>query len=199
MESKQADITSLLQQWSGGNEEALDDVLSICWGDLERIARKRLSQERPDHTLDTCGMISEAFLRLRTCSQISWQHRSQFFGLVAEIMRRILVDHARARLTHKRGGEFAVFSLCDLQQSLRVPAPDPIDVLGLHIGLDKLQRFDDSLAQVVKLRFFLGLTANEVATILSCSPTTIKRKWTFARRWLAREFATMDLQRINEA
>jgi RNA polymerase sigma factor (TIGR02999 family) len=184
MAVSRAEVTQLLQQWSGGRQEALDQLLPAIYGELKRLAGSYLRRERRDHTLQATALVHEAFLKLVDQRDVRWQNRAHFFGIAAQIMRRILVDHARAHAASKRGsGERPVA----LDEALVVaPAPD-VDLLALDEALTRLAAMDTQQSRVVELRFFGGLTMEETAEVLGISPATVGREWTLAKAWLYAE------------
>jgi RNA polymerase sigma-70 factor, ECF subfamily len=178
-------ITRLLQAWRDGDTTARDDLMTCVYGELHRLARGYMRRERPGHTLQTTALINEAYVRLMGQSRIDWQSRSQFFGVAAQFMRRILVDYARARQSAKRQpagsapvplDEAAVFA------PERAPA-----LIALDDALDRLATVDARKARVVELRYFGGLTVEETADLLDVSPVTVMRDWSLAKAWLQRE------------
>jgi RNA polymerase sigma factor (TIGR02999 family) len=178
------EVTELLQQWSVGCQEALDQLLPAIYAELKRLAGSYLRRERPDHTLQATALVHEAFLKLVDQRGVRWQNRAHFFGIAAQIMRRILVDHARAHTASKRGSGERPLSLED---GLAIaPAPD-VDLLALDEALTRLATVDPQQSRVVELRFFAGLTIDETAEVLGTSPATVGREWTLAKAWLYAE------------
>jgi RNA polymerase sigma factor (TIGR02999 family) len=178
------DLTVLLRAWSAGDAEALDPLASAVHAELRRIARRYLSRERKDHTLQPTALVNEAFVRLVDSPSIQWQDRAHFFALAAQIMRRILVNYAVARGTFKRGGGAVKVTL----DEHLVAAPDRhAEILELDEALRKLSSFDSRKAQIVEFRFFAGLSVEETATVLNVSPQTVLRDWGLSKTWLARE------------
>lgn len=181
-------ITRLLQRWTAGDARALDRVVPLVYEELRRLARRHLRGERAGHTLQSTGLVHEAFLRLSRESEVQWESRAQFFALASRLMRHVLVDHARARRADKRGGGATLLSLEDAIAAGREPATGPVlDVLALDEALSRLERLDPRQGEVVELRFFGGLSVEETAEALEVSPATVKREWTCARAWLLRE------------
>ena len=173
--------TQLLLAWSGGDREALDEMLPLVYDELHRLAARYLARERPDHTLQPTALVHEAYLRLVRQRDVDWRNRAQFVGLAAGIMRRILVNHARDRVAAKRSGDRERVSL----SLVEAPAGSPdVDLLALEAALDRLAALDARKARVVELRFFGGLTMDEVSTVLDISRATVERDWSFARAWL---------------
>jgi RNA polymerase sigma factor (TIGR02999 family) len=172
----------LLLAWTTGDREALEDLVPVVYGELRRIAARYFNHERPDHTLQATALVHEAYLRMVDQRDAEWENRAQFFGVASQMMRRILVDHARRRKMEKRSGQWMRVSLHDHA------APDPgFDVLLLDSLLDRLSAFDPRKSRVVELRYFGGLTLQETAHVLDVSPATIDREWRAARAWLRAE------------
>jgi RNA polymerase sigma factor (TIGR02999 family) len=182
--SPSSEITGLLHAWSGGDDGALAKVLELVYPELRDIARRCLSGERPDHTIQATALVHEAYLRLIDIKRIRWQDRAHFFAVGARVMRRVLVDYARARDCAKREGTVrrAAFENALLFSA----APDPM-VVRLDEALEKLAGFDSRKAQVVEMRYFGGLTADEIAAVLRISPQSVNRDWSLAKSWLVRE------------
>jgi RNA polymerase sigma factor (TIGR02999 family) len=178
-----ADVTRLLLAWSEGEPAAADALMEAVYTDLRRMARGYLSRERSDHTLPPTALVHEAYVRLVDQRHVRWQNRAHFFAIAARVMRRILVDHARARASLKRGGAEPVRLLVEDSQL----EPPLVDILALDVALDRLAAIDARQSQLVELRFFAGLTIEEVASVLSVSVVTVKRDWALARAWLYRE------------
>jgi RNA polymerase sigma factor (TIGR02999 family) len=180
------EVTRLLTEWCKGNEQALEKLTTLVYAELHRLAHRQMRQERPDHTLQTTALINEAYLRLVDIRNVPWQNRAQFFALCARLMRRILVDFARSRQFAKRGGGREAISL---DESAAVSSERSPDLVAVHEALEALQKIDSRKAQVVELRFFGGLTADESAEVLKVSSKTIQRDWELARAWLLREIS----------
>lgn len=173
--------TQLLLAWAAGDRRALDQMLPLVYDELHRLASGYLAHERPDHTLQPTALVHEAFLRLINQREVDWRNRAQFLGVAAGLMRRILVNHARDRATAKRGGERERVSL----SLVEVPSGGPdVDLIALEDALERLAALDERKAKVVELRFFGGLTTDEVAEVLAVSRATVEREWSFARAWL---------------
>ena len=182
-------VTQLLWRWGQGDRDALDRLMPLVYQELHRMASRYMASERVGHTLQTTGLLHEAYVRMVDQRQVDWQNRAQFFGLAAQAMRRILVDHARSRARAKRGADAprVVVETVDV-----LAAPDSVnldDAVAIDVALNKLQVVDAGQAQIVELRFFGGLTVEETAQVLSLSPRTVKREWALARAWLLRELA----------
>jgi RNA polymerase sigma factor (TIGR02999 family) len=177
------DVTQLLADWSRGDRGALGQLLPLVYEELRGIAARQLGRERVGHTLQPTALVHEAYLRLVDQRQVDWHNRAHFFGVSAQIMRRILVDHARRHAASKRGDGVRCVSIDDVQ----LPASSDIPILALDSALDRLEKVDSALAKIVELRAFGGLTIDEAAHVLSVSPSTAKREWRTAKAWLNRE------------
>lgn len=177
-------ITHLLKEWSDGDEWALDKLTPLVYEELRHQAARYLRRERADHTLQTTALINEAYLRLIDAKDVQWQSRAHFFAIAANLMRRVLVDHARRRDAEKRGGAQLRLTL---DETLAVSSTADVDVLAIDEALNKLSSIDSQQALVVELRFFSGLSVEETAAALGISPATVKRDWSVARAWLRRE------------
>lgn len=180
------DVTQLLKDWSSGDREALERLTPLVYQELRHLAINRLKQERADHTLQATALVHEAFLRLVNWQSVSWQNRAHFFGVAAQLMRNVLVDHARARLADKRGGERERISLEEVGD---VPARRDVDLLTLDEVLSSLAELDPEQCRIVELRYFGGLTIEETAEVMGLSASTVKREWNTARAWLLREIS----------
>jgi RNA polymerase sigma factor (TIGR02999 family) len=177
-------VTELLRAWSSGDEAALDRLVPLIYEELHRIARRYLDRERPGHSLQTTALINEAYLRLADARSVSWQNRAHFFAIAAQMMRRILVDHARSRQNLKRGGSVQRVSL---DAAFAVSRGRSAELVRLHDALTALSAVAPRQGQVVELRFFGGLNIQETAQVLKVSPDTVMRDWKFAKVWLLRE------------
>ena len=177
-----SDITVLLRQWSGGNPSALNRLLPIVHAELLRIAGRNLRRRSSDDTLAPAALVNEAYLRLCRLSSVDWNDRMHFYAVSAQLMRRILVDHARARYTEKRGAGLLV-TLCDDIGFSAAIAPDMLD---LDNALNELEALDPRQARIVELRFFTGLSVEETAVALEISSPTVKRDWAVAKAWMRR-------------
>jgi len=183
-------ITDLLQAWSAGDRQALDRLLPLVDEELRRLARGYMSRERRDHTLQPTALINEAFIRLASAQNVRWQDRAHFFGICARLMRRVLVDYARARGFQKRGAEVEKLPL----EQVSIAAPElPLDIVALDLALDALARKDERKCRVVELRFFAGLSVEETAEVLRVSADTVKRDWRIAKLWLLRQLEANPL------
>jgi RNA polymerase sigma factor (TIGR02999 family) len=178
------DVTALLGNWSRGDRHALDRLLPLVHAELRRIAARQLRLERAGHTLQPTALVNEAYLRLVDQRRVDWRNRAHFFGVAAQMMRRILVDHARRHNARKRGDGIQHVSIDQVEEPA---AGDRISVLVLDQALGRLERVDQGLAQIVELRAFGGLTIEEAAHVLKVSPSTAKREWRTAKAWLRRE------------
>ena len=177
-----ADVTGLLLAWSD-EPTASDALIDAVYAQLRVMARAHLSRERPNHSLPPTALVHEAYLKLVDQRRVRWQNRAQFFAIAARLMRRILVDYARARVSAKRGGGLTL-SLHDGDAAFEAPATN---ILALDVALQKLAAIDPRQSEMVELRFFGGLTVDEVAAVLGVAPITVKRDWALARTWLYRE------------
>jgi RNA polymerase sigma-70 factor, ECF subfamily len=180
-----ADVTGLLIQWSRGDQKALERLMPVVYEECLRIAARQLAREHRDHTLDPTALVHELYLRLVDQRRATWENRAQFYGISAQIMRRILVDYARARRADKRGGAATFVSLAaasDTPDESRVA-----DVLAIDEALERLATVDGEQVRIIELRFFAGLTVEETAHVVQRSPRTVKREWRLAKAWLYRE------------
>jgi RNA polymerase sigma factor (TIGR02999 family) len=177
------DITRLLERWTTGDIESFNVLVPIVYEELKKLADHYLRQERGDHTLQPTALVHEAFLRLRGVHEMRLENRSHFYGAAAQVMRRVLVDHARRRNAEKRGSGV---SPGELTAALDQPVDVRLDLLALSDALDALERIAPEKAKVVELRYFGGLTVEETATYLGIAPATVKRHFVFARTWLYR-------------
>jgi RNA polymerase sigma factor (TIGR02999 family) len=180
------DVTTLLARWSSGDAGALEQLTPIVYDELRRIARRHLARERKDHTLQSTALVHEAYLRLSGGSASEYQNRQHFFAVAAQVIRRVLVDHARAVNAAKRGGGAQKILLED-QPEASTPPENVAEVLALHEALERLAAFDQQQERIVELRYFAGLSIDETAEVLGISAATVKRDWVMARAWLARE------------
>jgi RNA polymerase sigma factor (TIGR02999 family) len=179
-------VTKLLIAWSDGNKQALDLLMPIVFDELRRQASRYLRRERAGHTLQTTALVNEAYLRLVDQKNVRWQNRAHFFGIAAQLMRRILVDHARAKHRAKRGGADLRVTL---DEATAVARDREIDLVALDEALNRLAKIDLQQSRVVELRFFSGLNVEETAEVLRISPATVKRDWSVAKAWLHREIS----------
>lgn len=183
-DDKPSEITRILQDWNDGKEAAKEELLPFVYDELKRQARKMMSSERQNHTLQPTALVHEAFIKLSKQSGIDWKNRSHFFGIASRLMRQILIDHARQHASAKRGSRTIHFSLDDVQ----IPIEERADsLLVLNDVLDRLGEFDEQQAKVVEMRFFGGMSNGEIAEALNISERTVSREWESARLWLYRE------------
>lgn len=181
-DSSAKDVSGLLQAWSAGDRTALEKLTPIVYNELRRLARGYMHRERPEHSLQATALVHEAYTRLIDYQRMQWQDRAHFFAVSAQLMRRILVDHARRR-NLKRGGAVAHVPLTDVTLS----GSPTGDIAALDDALIELARLDERKMQVVEMRFFGGLSVQETAEVLRVSPATVMRDWTTAKAWLYRE------------
>ena len=183
MPTPEPSVTQLLRRWSEGDLKAFDELLPIVYDALRRLAGSYLRRERAGHSLEATALVHEVYLRLVDQKNMDWKNRAQFFGVSAQMMRRILVDHARAQHAAKRGGAGPKLSLSFADRLVQ----KDLDLIALDDALNSLADFDAQQSRIVELRFFGGLTIEETAEVLSVSEATIKRDWTLAKAWLRRE------------
>jgi RNA polymerase sigma factor (TIGR02999 family) len=184
MPTPSAQVSELLNNWGLGDEAARDALIPLVYDELRRLARQYLRRERPDHTLQSAALVNEAYLRLVGQRLPEWRSRAHFFGVAAQLMRQILVDHARHRNAAKRGD--GVLRLT-IDPAIAMPQRKQWDVIELDTALSKLSQLDPQQARIVELRFFGGLSVEEAAIAAGVSPVTVKREWATARAWLRRE------------
>jgi len=180
-------VTQLLLAWSDGDQVARDQLMSVVYEELHRLAHRYMKRESPGHTLQTSALVNEAFVKLVDQRNVRWQNRAHFYGIAAQLMRRILVDHARGRQTAKRGHGMHDVSFDD---ALYVSDERSAEVVAVHEALEQLTTLDSRKAQIVELRFFGGLSIEETAEVLGVSAGTVMRDWTLAKAWLRREMTT---------
>lgn len=191
MPQSPADLTALLVKWSGGDKQALDELMPLVYKELRRIADSFFRRERADHTLQPTALINEAYLRLIDEKNITWQSRAHFIGVAAQLMRFILIDHARARGSAKRGGSSQKVSL---DEAVVFFAQKDLDLISLDEALKKLEAIDPQQSRVVELRFFGGLSIEETAVAMDISPATVKREWAMAKAWLHKKLSEQTEQ-----
>jgi RNA polymerase sigma factor (TIGR02999 family) len=184
MESSANQITQLLQNWSDGDEHAIEQLMPLVYDELHRMARRYMSSEKPGHTLQATALVNEAYLRLVNASEANFQNRTHFFAVSAQVMRRILVDWARTRQAAKRGSDVPAL---ELNEALAIPAQTGTDLVAVDDALKALALVDARKSQVVELRFFGGLSIEETAEVLKVSRETVNRDWRLAKSWLRRE------------
>jgi RNA polymerase sigma factor (TIGR02999 family) len=180
------DVTQILKDWSEGSEDASARLMSLVYEELRRLAREYLRRERADHTLQPTALVHEAYLRMVNEKNVTWKDRAHFYGIAARLMRRILVDHARTHNAAKRGGLQQKFSL---DEAGDLPAPGATDLVALDGALENFAKTYPRKSEVVELKFFGGLEANEIAEVLQVSEKTVLRDWSFAKLWLCRELS----------
>jgi RNA polymerase sigma-70 factor (ECF subfamily) len=178
------DVTGLLVRWSNGDRAALEELTPLVYDELRRLARAYLRHERQGHTLESTALVHEAYMRLVDQRDVQWHSRNQFFAIAASLIRRILVDHARARLAAKRGGSSVKLSL---DEAMAVAEKKDLDLISLNDALKTLAETDQQQARIVELRYFAGLTIEETAEVINISPATVKRDWLVAKAFLKRE------------
>ena len=177
-------ITQLLLAWSDGNKAALDELMPLVYNELRKLAKSYMRRQRPGQTLQTTALVNEAYLRLIDSSQVNWQNRTHFFAISAQLMRRILVDFARARNSLKRGGGQIQITL---DEKIEIPFEKETDLVALDEALKNLAELNPRQSQIVELRYFGGLSEEEIAATLEISVRTVRRDWSVARAWLYRE------------
>lgn len=180
------DVTGLLLKWSKGDEQALDALMPLVYGELKRLADIYLHRERAEHTLQGTALVHEAFLRMVNQREVQWKNRAHFFGIAAQMIRRILVDYARAHRAGKRGAGAVKLTLDD---RLDVPDKSDLDLVALDDALNTLSTLDPGQCRIIELRFFTGLSIEETAEVMGISPATVKREWAMARAMLYRELS----------
>ncbi|MEM7166908.1 MAG: sigma-70 family RNA polymerase sigma factor [Planctomycetota bacterium] len=181
------DLTEILQQWRAGDADALERLMPVVYGELKRIASRHMYRERVEHTLQTTALVNEAYLKLMGTRETRWNDRAHFYAISAQLMRRILVDHARASAAEKRGGGADRVSLEAAEAELL--AEQPVNILDLNQALEKLGEFDELKSRIIELRYFGGLTLDETATIVELSRKQVWQESQLAQAWLLRELA----------
>lgn len=187
-ETPPSDVTQLLVAWGAGDVSAAERLVPAVYAELRRQAARAMRREG-EHTLQTTALVHEAYLRLVDQRRVVWRSRAHFFGVAAQLMRRILVDYARGRHAAKRGGGLQRLTLADEDAATAAPVDDGADVIALHEALERLAVIDPTQARLVELRYFGGLNIEETAEALDVSPATVKREWAIARAWLRRELS----------
>jgi RNA polymerase sigma factor (TIGR02999 family) len=188
-----AQVTLLLRRWQDGDRAALDRLIPLVYNELHVIASRHMGHEWREGTLQTTGLVNEAYLKLVDQRDVDWQNRAHFFAIAAQVMRRILLDHARRRLRDKRGGGIAPVPI----SAVSIEAPDTgdaVDMLAIDRALRDLEQLDPDQAKIVELRFFGGLTVEETGAVLKISPATVKREWAVAKGWLYRALTSGPAQ-----
>ena len=183
-DNDQAQLTQLLLRVNSGGEDALGELMPVVYGELRRQAARYLRRERGNHTLQPTALVNEAFIKLIDQHKVRWQNRAHFFGIAAQAMRRIVIDHARARQRIKRGG---VQQAVTLDEAMIAGKSLSIDVLALDEALTRLEKLDERQARIVELRYFAEMSVEETAEVTGLSPATVKREWAMARAWLHSE------------
>ena len=178
------EVTQLLRAWSEGDKSALDQLYQIVYDELRRLAHRYMSRENAGHTLQTTALVNEAYLRLAEVKEMNWQDRAHFFAVSADVMRRILIDEARARRAERRGGANLTIAL---DEALDAEKGEDLDLIALDLALQSLAQINQRQSQVIELRYFGGLTVEETAEVLKVSADTVMRDWRFAKAWLKRE------------
>ncbi len=181
------DLTQLLLAWNNGDRAALDQLMPVVYDELRRLARRYMRQEDPAHTLQATALVNDVYIRLVDQKRVNWQNRAHFFGAASQMIRRLLVEHARARHRLKRGGNAWRVTFHD---DLNAVVPVQLDVVALDAALSKMAQLDPQQERIVELRFFTGLSIEETAEALSISPATVKRDWVTGRAWLYREMTS---------
>jgi RNA polymerase sigma-70 factor (ECF subfamily) len=182
-------ITQLLEAWREGDEAARDELMTVVYQELHRLAHHYMKHELPGHTLQTSALVNEAYMRLIDQNNVQWQNRAHFYGIAAQMMRRILVDYARSRRYAKRGGGIRDLSL---EEALIMSQERNEEVVALDEALERLAEFDPRKSKIVEFRFFAGLNIEETAEVLDVSPGTVMRDWTLAKAWLRREITAAE-------
>lgn len=177
-------VTELLLRWSGGDNEAREKLVPLVYDELRRVARRCLAGQNTGHTLQCTALVHEAYLRLIDHTSVRWDNRVHFFAVSAQLMRRILVDHARMRLAKKRGGDCVTLLL---SEDMALAKQREVDLIVLDEALNRLAALDPRQSRLVELRFFAGLSIEETSQVMEISPATVKREWATARLWLLRE------------
>lgn len=183
-------VSALLGQWRAGDQQALQVLIPLVYGELRRIARHHLRQERPDHTLQSTALVHEAYLKLMNQGPADAENRAHFLAVASQLMRQILVDHARRHRAAKRGGGLKL----ELQDAMVVQRARNVDLIALDHALDGLARLDPQQSRIVEMRFFGGLSIEDTAEVIGVSRTTVKREWATARAWLLREMSGKEAQ-----
>ena len=191
MEPAPADVTSLLNKLAAGDQEAAAQLIPLVYEELRRLAARRLRQERPDHTLQATALVHEAYVKLAAQRDAKWQNRAQFFGVASQVMRRILVDYARGQQRIRRGGKQQKVSLDDV---LLVSPERTEEVLSVHESLSRLEKLDARQARIVELRYFGGLTVEEIAEVVGLSSKTVMRELNVAKAWLYGDLKERDAE-----
>jgi len=195
MEPASTDVTSLLKRYSNGDQGALVDLIPQIYDELRRLASSYLRAERLDHTLQTTALVHEAYLRLVDQKQVEWNNRNHFFGVAAQMMRRILVDHARKHVSLKRGGSFARISL---EQAAVFSRERPRELIAVDELLTRLASLDPQGSRIVELRFFAGFSLEETAEVMGLSIARVRRDWSVTKAWFTRELGRLNNKEFGE-
>ena len=187
MAESPGDVTVLLARMRSGHRDALDQLLPLVYNELRRLAARYMEQERSGHTLQPTALVHEAYLKLTHQDRANWQNRAQFMGVAGQLMRRILVDHARKRRAAKRSGPFVTLDESAANQQADVSRPE--EILAVHLTLERLERLDPQQGRLVELRYFAGLSAEETAEAMGLPLRTVEREWTTAKAWLRAQLA----------
>jgi RNA polymerase sigma factor (TIGR02999 family) len=187
-----AEITRILHEWQAGSREAFDRLIPIVYNELKTLASRQVAREWRQDRLDTTAVVNEAYVKLFRQHSVDWQNRGHFFAIAAQVMRRILVDHARRHLRDRRGGKAIHLGLTDARSTPVVEPIDAVDAIALDSALAKLTELDPDQVRIVEMRFFAGLTVEETAAALAISPATVKREWAIAKGWLYRELTRLS-------
>jgi RNA polymerase sigma factor (TIGR02999 family) len=187
-DGNRSDVTLLLRQMTDGSKSAPDRLLELVYDDLRRLAAAYMKNERPDHTLQATALVHEAYVRLVDWKNVTWENRAQFFALAAQVMRKVLIDHARSRNAQKRARHSIV-----LDEAMSLPDEKQIDLIALDDALRSLEKIDPRQAKIVELRFFGGLTIEETAYVMDLGSSTVRREWAFAKAWFQRELRDVEI------
>jgi RNA polymerase sigma factor (TIGR02999 family) len=187
MAESSGDVTRLLADMSAGRQDALERLLPLVYNELRRLAVRYMQQEQAGHTLQPTALVHEAYLRLTNQGRANWRNRAQFMGVAGQLMRRILVDHARKRCAAKRGGSLVTLDEGAARQLADVSKPE--EILAVHLTLERLERLDSQQGKLVELRYFAGLSAEETAKAMGLSVRTVEREWATAKAWLRAQLA----------
>jgi RNA polymerase sigma factor (TIGR02999 family) len=182
--STKSEVTQLLRAWSQGDQSVLNELYQLVYDELHRLAHRYMRRENAGHTLQTTALVNEAYLRLADAKSLEWQDRAHFFAVSANVMRRILIDEARARRAERRGGDNLMIAI---DEALDDGKEEDLDLIALDLALDGLAKINQRQSKVVELRYFGGLTVEETAAVLGVGPDTVMRDWRFAKAWLKRE------------
>jgi len=185
-----SNVTQLLVDWRNGNNDALNQLMPLVYDELRDLAKRYMRRENSSHTLQTNALVNEAYLRLVNQQNVDWQNRAHFFAIAAQVMRHLLVDHARSKQYAKRGGGAVQVTL---DEGLAVSDENSVELLSLHQALERLEQIDDRKSKIVELRYFGGLSTEETAEVLGLSEITVKREWAKAKAWLFRELSQSNV------